>query len=547
MGRQEIDTIGRGVVLWSVIAGAAAGATASAASYLMARGGGPAGLGAGAFYVGAFALAYAFLVERTDRLRPFIAALVIAALIAAPAYWMSLAADDPTGRRAGAPAALWFALAAPAGGYLMVAFVKAYILRHGASTAAAGSEAASAADSAFFLHVLTLPLVLLAAAMLISPGAALLGAGALVLGPQAGAAAAMAAPYAWLTWPFVGALIGLVIGVMRGRSAALGALRFIAVGAARLATPAIAVASVTLIALGILSSPWLAIRTPYPSAVMIAWTALIWLAFNGIRQSGDGGPPSMILRAPAIISLIAAPAFAYLAFRGLQIRIDAYGLTPLRILGLGAAGIALAHAAAGILSVLGEALTRADRWMPLTSRLNAGLAALTAIALLAAGSPLLDPYAISARDQERRLMQGRVDAEGFDYGFMRFSLGVDGDAALDRLRAAVDHPEAATIRAYIDIVRSFETRSGYDAYVASRAQRPDELGDDRPTSARRRLPAIGPDGPPPNSPATDGLDALPLSTGAARQGTEVDAGSIEPSPNENEAGEADRDQRASDQ
>jgi len=67
--------------------------------------------------------------------------------------------------------------------------------------------------------------------------------------------------------------------------------------------------------------------------------------------------------------------------------------------------------------------------------------------LLTLSSPFFNSWAISAKSQEELLLSGRIDAKKFDFGYMHFKLGKDGDAALARLEAADAHPQIDIIRA----------------------------------------------------------------------------------------------------
>jgi hypothetical protein len=64
---------------------------------------------------------------------------------------------------------------------------------------------------------------------------------------------------------------------------------------------------------------------------------------------------------------------------------------------------------------------------------------------LAMLTPLADPYGYSARAQVARLAHGKVSAEAFDYGYLKFQLGKPGRAALEDVRAIKGHPEQAVI------------------------------------------------------------------------------------------------------
>ena len=83
----------------------------------------------------------------------------------------------------------------------------------------------------------------------------------------------------------------------------------------------------------------------------------------------------------------------------------------------------------GLEAVL-EGLPAGELWLP---RGAAPLLALSILASLAVMSPFVDPWRLSARSQADRLISGRADAEPFDYGYLRFSLGLHGRAELDRL------------------------------------------------------------------------------------------------------------------
>ena len=84
------------------------------------------------------------------------------------------------------------------------------------------------------------------------------------------------------------------------------------------------------------------------------------------------------------------------------------------------------------------------------------------IAVLIALATIINPWAMSARSQESRLASGEVAAVEFDYGYMRFSLGEYGEAALDRLLDLRNHPEAAEIRAGISKARKANNQWEYD-------------------------------------------------------------------------------------
>ncbi|MEO1015246.1 MAG: hypothetical protein AAFX08_08680 [Pseudomonadota bacterium] len=467
MSRDQINGIGRGISLSTAVAGVIAGAALGALDFIGPFIGYDAAQGAAYFFIASFA-AFCFLVERGGRMGALAAAFVIGAIVAAPAYAMDIALVDTPGRASAVANGVWFAVAAPVGAYLMIAFAKAYVLRQGVAPRSDQSEEGArgggmALDAAYFLHALTIPLIMLAAALLIAPVAAVLAVSALTMGEAVGGMAEIVERHSHFVWPVGGGLIGLAIGAMRGRSAVFGAMRYIAVAMARISTPALMAAAAALLGASIANGPWVTLRLPYPSAIFILLVGVIWVCFNGLRQSGEGGAPPLWLRIPALILLLIAPFFAWYAWTGVQDRIDAHGFTPLRLLGVGAAILALAHAGAGVVYVFGQFIGAKERWIPVASRLNPALGLATALALMVAGSPLIDLYALSAANQRDRLLSGRVAAEDFDYPYLRFELGPAGDAALDDLLAAVDHPEAATIRAKVELAQMSKDRAAYEA------------------------------------------------------------------------------------
>jgi hypothetical protein len=100
-----------------------------------------------------------------------------------------------------------------------------------------------------------------------------------------------------------------------------------------------------------------------------------------------------------------------------------------------------------IAGLLTELTRRSGRWMPAVAPLNTAMAVAWIVVLLGLSLPIFNVWAISATSQERLLATGKIDASKFDFGYLKFRLGPYGKAALDRLNAATDHPQAAEIRA----------------------------------------------------------------------------------------------------
>lgn len=109
-----------------------------------------------------------------------------------------------------------------------------------------------------------------------------------------------------------------------------------------------------------------------------------------------------------------------------------------------------------------SAIKQSTVWMALMRPVNIGMSLLIAIIALLAHTPVLDPLGWSARNQYRRLVQEKVDAEAFDYGSMRFHLGRAGYARLLTLGQLADHPQAEIIHKQVEMVREAKSYSAWE-------------------------------------------------------------------------------------
>lgn len=194
--------------------------------------------------------------------------------------------------------------------------------------------------------------------------------------------------------------------------------------------------------------------TRHASEILLFWLALTILFLNAVYQGGTGEPPRPVaLRRLIEAGLIAMTAYAAISAYGIGLRTLQYGLTPGRfyaalfaaVLGLYAVGYA-----AAVLRPRGP-------WLGGLRSVNRAVA-LAVIALgLLVHTPLLDPLGWSARQQFTRLSSGRVAADEFDYGFLRFHLGRAGAAKLAALEGLEQHPEIAEIRAGVARARAADS------------------------------------------------------------------------------------------
>lgn len=179
------------------------------------------------------------------------------------------------------------------------------------------------------------------------------------------------------------------------------------------------------------------------TAILLVASAALVVLINTAFQDGRAGTPAQgMLRLPVRAAALVLAPLAGLAAYGLWLRVDQHGLTPDRV-GAGAC-VLMALAYAG--GYAGAALWPA-RWATLVERTNVA-AALVAIGLIVAlFSPLADPARLSVADQMRRLADGRVTPEAFDYAFLAHGAAGYGRAALAALKTGRGSPAAQAIAA----------------------------------------------------------------------------------------------------
>ncbi len=387
----------------------------------------------------AFSAGWLLLSERRDFLRPIVPAAIIAAILAGPTWFMMQVAADRQPELAAFPAYFWFFLSAPLAFYLMLALAKAML-----------ETGAPPKYPSLFFHGLTLPLVAGGAKLFAGLALILLFAWAALLKQMDVNFFSELFDEPWFILPFLGAIGGLSIAMIRGQQAVLGALRFMLLLFSRIATPIMALFSLTFLIALTLKGPGAILDSEMffgrPGGVILFLALFGMLIFNGVYQNGEGDPPAAWLRVATAVVIATFPVYTGLAFYALWTRIGDYGLTPPRIGGLAMIALAFGYSAVLIAGLLTEFNWKARRFMPLVAPLNIVMAFIWVITLVGLSSPLFNTWAMSAKSQEQLLMSGRIDAATFDYGYLRFRLGKDGEAALTRLENATAHREADEIR-----------------------------------------------------------------------------------------------------
>ncbi len=403
------------------------------------------------FFIVTAAAAYLLLAETNRLLKAVIAAALIAAILVIPDYFMAGAAGDDAKNLSGFPAIFWFGVSRGLAAYLLVTLVKASL-----------EAGAPPPYRDVFFHGVTIPLIAAGAILFAVLALILLFAWAALLKTMDVAFFNKLFQEPWFIFPFLGAIGGLSIAMMRGQQAVLGALRFILLLFCRIAMPITAGATITLFAVLATKGTGVVFDLPYPSMWMIGLAFAGMLIFNGVYQNGEGARPPVWLRISTLIALIGFPVYAGLAFYAFSLRIDDYGLTPLRIAGLAFNGLAAAYSIVCFAGLLTELNWGGRKWMPLVAPLNTLMAGIWVVVLIGLATPLFNPWALSAQSQYQRLADERVTAGEFDFGYLRFELGKHGEQALDKMLALDAHPEAGAIRIGVERARAAKSYWEYN-------------------------------------------------------------------------------------
>lgn len=439
-----------------------------------------------------FSAGWLLLADRGRVFSAMFPAAMIAAVLAAPTFFLASIAIASEGHYDfdSFPIFFWAFAAGPLSFYLMLTLAKS-VLESGAPPKYAS----------VFFHGLTLPLIGGGAQLFAGLSLVLLYAWAALLKQMEVTFFSELFDEPWFILPFLGAICGLSIAMIRGQQAVLGALRFILLLFSRIAMPITALFSLTFVVILIARGPAGVFESNLfserPGPIMLGLAFAGMLIFNGVYQNGDGGPPPWWLRIPTIIAIAVFPIYAGIAAWAFWLRVDQYGLTPARIAGLAMNGLAFAYSFVLIAGLLTELGWKGKRWMPPVASLNTLMAALWVVVLIGVSSPLVSSWAISARSQERVLLSGKVAAKDFDFGYLKFRLGKPGEAAFARLEAAAaGRADEADIRA--GIARAKGALS-YWEYQNPALVTPPEVAAEAQAGADAQVP-----GPPAEDPAAPG-------------------------------------------
>ncbi len=404
------------------------------------------------FFTVTASAAFLLLSERTMILRAALGALAIAAVFIIPDYHMAGVLGDEHDNLSDFPALFWLFASRGLVAYLLVTLLKSSL-----------EDGAPPPYRTVFFHGLTLPPIAAGAGVIAVLALILLFVWARLMKEMDVAFFNRLFQEPWFILPFLGAVGGLSISLMRAQNAALGGIRSILLLVCRILMPIAAALTVTFLLLLVTKGVGVVFeRTFTPAGLLIALAIIGMLLLNGVYQNGEGAPPSPWLRLSAVITLIGFPVYAGLALYAFWLRIEDYGLTPARIAGLTVNGLVAAYSIVCLAGLLTEANWNAKRWMPVVAPLNTAFALLWIVVLIAIATPFFNPWAMSANSQYRLLADGKIAAKDFDFAYLRFQLGRYGEKTLDDLASLSDHPEAQAIRDGVARARAAKSRWDYE-------------------------------------------------------------------------------------
>jgi hypothetical protein len=191
------------------------------------------------------------------------------------------------------------------------------------------------------------------------------------------------------------------------------------------------------------------------TSLILLLVAITILMYNGVyRDCHTNNPYPNWVRWIIKTSIILLPVYTILALDSVILRVDQYGLTIPRVWALVCGGLSLFYCLGYSLSIL----LFPHKWMRLVPSTNRIGALLTVVTLLSLHTPPLDPAYLSAKNQYTRLVEQKVSAYHFDYGYLEFELGKVGKEHLQKSKEA-SRPGSEFIRRTIT---QLKTTTFYD-------------------------------------------------------------------------------------
>ena len=271
-------------------------------------------------------------------------------------------------------------------------------------------------------------------------------------------------------WVFSGGVVGLGIAIAREDGKLVPVLRRVVLMLFQVLAPVLAAAALLFLAVLPFTGLQVLWATGSATLVLVCLLFALSLFVNAVVQDGDHPVPfGRWMNWLMMATLLAMPVFAAIAVYAVWLRIGQYGMTPERFIGQLIVIVATVHALAYAAAVV----LKRGGWSSVVTRVNPWIAAgVLALALLML-TPVADPYGWSARAQVARLLDGKVAAEKFDFGYLKFQLGKPGSAAFEKLRTVKGQPQQAVIDK--KLAAADKAASYWDTVDNSNMVKPDEM------------------------------------------------------------------------
>jgi len=191
--------------------------------------------------------------------------------------------------------------------------------------------------------------------------------------------------------------------------------------------------------------------------LLLSSAAVLILLTNATYQDG-GAAVAPSLRWACRGAAILLPIFVGIASYAVWLRIDQHGLTPDRIIAAALILVAVIYAIGYFVAAVWP-----GRWLRPLEKTNVAAAVFILAVIVALFTPIADPARIAVADQVRRLEQGLVSVDEFDFEFLRFDGARYGRDALQRLTRDASGPDAARIaekaRAALELENPWERKT----------------------------------------------------------------------------------------
>lgn len=245
---------------------------------------------------------------------------------------------------------------------------------------------------------------------------------------------------------------GVGIAILREADKTLGALRKILLALCKVLTPIVAVTMILFLAFLPITGMENIWALKQSGSLFIGIIATFIFFFNGVYQEGE--QIDAIKRWYKILlsgALIAMPFFACFALYALSMRIEQYGITPLRYWGLVCAIISACYAFSYAIALF----IRSGTWLGAIKPINTVMALVIIAVLVLTHMPYLNATETTIRSQLSHLYK---DVGKFDYATLQYDSGKAGREALQKLLEDNDHPEAALMHERIREVQKYDSR-----------------------------------------------------------------------------------------